>query len=259
MDLGLTGKVAIVTGGSEGIGKAAGRSLAAEGAKVAICARRLDVLEKAAEEIRAATSGDVMAVQADVSNVDGIKTLFDKVVGAHGGVDILVNNAGTSAAGYFEEVTDDAWQTDLDLKLFGAIRCSRTALPFMKARGGGRIINVTNLGAKAPGPRSVPTSVSRAAGIALTKAMSKDYAADNILVNTVCIGLIKSGQHERRWGQQSEVSLAAWYDDMGKGVPVGRVGEAEEAGDVITFLASARASFLTGIAVNIDGGTSTVV
>ena len=129
----------------------------------------------------------------------------------------------------------------------------------MKARGGGRIINVTNLGAKAPGPRSVPTSVSRAAGIALTKAMSKDYAADNILVNTVCIGLIKSGQHERRWGQQTEVSLEAWYDNMGKGVPVGRVGEAEEAGDVIAFLASARASFLTGIAVNIDGGTSTVV
>ena len=259
MDLGLTGKVAVVTGGSEGIGKAAARSMAAEGAKVAICARRLDVLDKAAEEIRAATGGEVMTVQADVSSADGVKSLFDKVVGAHGGVDILVNNAGTSAAGYFEEVTDDAWQTDLDLKLFGAIRCSRTALPFMKARGGGRIINVTNLGAKAPGPRSVPTSVSRAAGIALTKAMSKDYAKDNILVNTVCIGLIKSGQHERRWGQQSELSLDAWYENMGKGVPMGRVGEAEEAGDVITFLASARASFLTGIAVNIDGGTSTVV
>ena len=263
MDLGLKGKVAIVTGGSEGIGKAAAQSMAAEGARVAICARRLEVLEKAAKEIRAATGGEVLAVQADMSTADGVKTLFDKVVGAYGGVDILVNNAGTSAAGYFEEITDDVWQADLDLKLFGAIRCSRAAIPIMKARGGGRIINVTNLGAKAPGARSVPTSVSRAAGVALTKAMSKDYAADNILVNTVCIGLIKSGQHERRWEKQHEanadLTLDAWYGNMGDRVPLGRVGEAREAGDVIAFLASTRASYLTGIAVNIDGGTSTVV
>ena len=137
MDLGLKGKVAIVTGGSEGIGKAAAQSMAAEGARVAICARRLEVLEAAENGIRAATGGEVLAVQADMSKADGVKALFDKVVGAYGGVDILVNNAGTSAAGYFEEITDDAWQADLDLKLFGAIRCSRAAIPIMKARGGG--------------------------------------------------------------------------------------------------------------------------
>ena len=260
MDLGLTGKVAIVTGGSEGIGKAAASRMAAEGARVVIVARRPDVLDDAAAEIKAATSGDVTPIPADVSQLDQIEGMFERVIEAHGRVDILVNNAGTSAGGYFGDATDEAWQADLDLKLFGAIRCSRLAIPHMKAAGGGRIINVTNLGGKAPGPNSVPTSVSRAAGIALTKAMSKDYARDNILVNTVCIGLIKSGQHERRWrDEHADLTLEEFYAARGKTIPLGRVGESEEAGDVIAFLASARASYITGVAINIDGGTSSVV
>ncbi len=263
MDLGLKGKVALVTGGSEGIGKAAAKRLAAEGARVVICARRPDVLEKAAAELREATGGEVTPIPADVSRPEDIKSLFDKVIATYGRIDILVNNAGTSAAGYFEDVTDEAWYADLELKLFAAIRCARQAIPHMKRQGGGRIINVTNLGAKAPGPRSVPTSVSRAAGLALTKALSKDYARDNILVNTVCIGLIKSGQHERRYerarSQDPNLTLDEWYANMGKNVPLGRVGEAEEAGDVIAFLASERASYVTGVAINIDGGTSSVV
>jgi NAD(P)-dependent dehydrogenase (short-subunit alcohol dehydrogenase family) len=133
----------------------------------------------------------------------------------------------------------------------------------MKAQGGGRIINITTPGGKAPAARSVPTSVSRAAGIALTKALSKEYAKDNILVNTVCIGLIKSGQHERRWqqanAQDPSLTLEAWYDNMGQNVPLGRVGEAREAGDLIAFLASGRTGFITGTAINIDGGQSAVV
>ena len=263
MDLGLAGKVALVTGGSEGIGKYAARSMAAEGADVVICARRSDVLSQAADEIKAATGREVMAVPTDVSRPDQLEKLFGKVIDAHGRVDILVNNAGTSAAGYFETVTDEAWHADIDVKLFAAIRCSRLAIPHMKAQGGGRIINVTNLGGKAPGPRSVPTSVSRAAGIALTKALSKDYAADNILVNTVCIGLIKSGQNDRRWegerGRNPGLTRDQYYAEVGKDLPLGRVGETEEAGDVIAFLASERASYLTGVAINIDGGVSSVV
>ena len=133
----------------------------------------------------------------------------------------------------------------------------------MKSQGGGRIINITTPGGKAPAAGSVPTSVSRAAGIALTKEMSKDYAKDNILVNTVCIGLIKSMQHERRWEtaneKDSSLTLDAWYEDMGKRVPLGRVGETREAGDLITFLVSDRAAFITGVSVNIDGGASPVV
>ena len=263
MDLGLTGKVAVVTGGSEGIGKAGALAMKADGAKVVICARRIEALEAAAEDIREATGADVIAVGADVSRPDQVQGLFDKTIAAHGRIDILVNNAGTSAAGYFEEVSDQSWQSDLDLKLFGAIRCSRLAISHMRAQGGGRIINITNLGGKAPGSRSVPTSVSRAAGIALTKALSKDYAPDNILVNTICIGLIKSGQNDRRWeGQRSnnpDLTLDQWYTDLGRRVPLGRVGEGKEAGNLIAFLASERASYITGVAINLDGGTSAVV
>jgi NAD(P)-dependent dehydrogenase (short-subunit alcohol dehydrogenase family) len=263
MELGLRGKVAIITGGSEGIGKAAALSLAAEGASVVICARRIDVLEQAAETIRQATGGEVLAVPTDVTQADQVKSLFAKTVEAFGRVDILVNNAGTSAAHPFEEATAEIWQTDLNLKLFGAIHCCREALPHMRAQGGGRIINITTPGGKAPGAGSVPTSVSRAAGIALTKALSKEYAAHNILVNTICIGLIKSGQHERRWKAantaQPDLTLDVWYDRMGEGVPLGRVGEAGEAGDLIAFLASERASYITGTAINIDGGRSAIV
>ena len=263
MDLGLHGKAAIITGGSEGIGKAAAISMAAEGADVVIAARRADVLEAAADEIRAVSNHRVIALPTDVMVAEQVQSLIDTTMAELGRVDILVNNAGTSAGGPFLSVSDEGWQHDLDLKLYGAIRASRLAVPIMRGQGGGRIINVTNLGAKAPGAASVPTSVSRAAGVALTKAMSKEFAADNILVNTVCIGLIKSGQHETRYRTMREsdpdLTLDKFYADMGDRVPLGRVGEGAEAGDVIAFLASERASYLTGIAVNIDGGTSPVV
>ena len=265
MDLGLTGKVALVTGGSEGIGKAAALSLVAEGAKATICARREDVLNGAADEIRAATGGEVLAVSADVSTAEGVQKVIDATLSQFGRLDILVNNAGTSAAGPFESVTDEGWQTDLDLKLFGAIRFCRLAIPHMREQGGGRIINVTNLGGRTPGPSSMPTSISRAAGIAITKGLSKDLGKDNILVNTVCIGVIKSGQHERRYARMLEtnpnLTIDEFYDNTAKarGVPLGRVAETEEAGDVIAFLASERASYLTGVAINIDGGSSAVV
>lgn len=263
MDLGLKGKVAIITGGSEGIGKAAAESLAAEGVRVVICARRADVLEEAAAEIRQATGGEVLAIPTDVTQPDQVKALFDKTIEAFGRLDILVNNAGTSSAHPFEAITEAVWQADLQLKLFGAIYCTQAALPYLKAQGAGRIINITTPGGKAPGARSAPTSVSRAAGIALTKALSQEYAADNILVNTVCIGLIKSGQHERRWAkthpENPELTLEAHYEAMGRSVPLGRVGEAREAGDLIAFLASERASYITGTAINVDGGRSAVV
>lgn len=263
MDLSLDGKVALITGGSEGIGKAAAYRMAEEGANVVVCARRTKQLDKAAADILQSCGKEIKTICADVSIPKQLERMFQTVIESYGRIDILVNNAGTSAAGYFGDISDEQWQADLDLKLYGAIRCSRLAIPYMKVQGGGRIINVTNLGGKAPGPRSVPTSVSRAAGIALTKAMSKDYAADNILVNTVCIGLIKSGQNERRWEQarkkQPELTLNEWYRELSKDIPLGRIGESEEAGDVITFLASKQASYITGVAINIDGGTSTVV
>ena len=256
MDLGLKGKVAAITGGSEGIGKAAAVRLAQEGASVAICGRRADVLRGAADEI--AKYGNVLAVAADVTKPGDCERFIAETAARYGRLDILVNNAGTSNANAFETVTDEVWQQDLDLKLFGAVRCSRAAIPHMKAQGGGRIINITMVGGKQPAARSLPTTVSRAAGIALTKALSRDLAGDRILVNTVCVGVIKSGQMARGAARRG-VSLDEHYATIGKNVPLGRIGEAEEAANVIAFLASEAASYVTGASVNVDGGMSGVV
>lgn len=257
MELGLSGKVAAITGGSEGIGKATAIRLAQEGARVAICARRPEVLQKAADEIRQA-GGDVLAIVADVTKAEDIERFIGETVKRFGRLDILVNNAGTSNANPFESIDDEVWQADLELKLFGAIRAARAAIPHMKRQGGGRIINVTMVGGKQPGARSLPTTVSRAAGIAFTKALSKDMAEHHILVNTVCVGLIKSGQQERGAARRG-LTPEQHYMQMGKNIPLGRVGEAEEVANVIAFLASDAASYVTGASINVDGGMSGVV
>lgn len=256
MDLGLKDKVALVTGGTQGIGRATAAKLCAEGAKVVIAARGQARLDAVAEELRAA-GGVVLPIAADVSRAEDCARLVDAAVSAFGGIDILVNNAGTARTGAFESVTDEVWQADLDLKLFAAIRLTRRVLPVMKARGGGRVVNVTNIGAKAPGAKTTPTTVSRAAGLAMTKALSKEFAPDNILVNAVCIGLVRAGQHESRAARQG-VEVESLYADMARSVPLGRVGEADEAADVILFLVSRMASFVTGSSINIDGGASAV-
>lgn len=263
MDLGLKDKVALITGGSEGIGLASAQCLAFEGVKVVICGRSDEKLQNAVKEIKLNTGTEVEGIVCDITDSNNIDQMFDRIKSIYGRLDILVNNAGTSSAHVFEDATEEVWKYDIELKVFGAIRCSRLAIPMMKAQGAGRIVNVTALGGKTPGAGSVPTSVSRAAGIALTKAMSKDYAKHNILVNTVCIGLIKAGQHETRWKgtlkDNPGKSLEQWYVDMGANVPVGRVGEPEEAGNIITFLVSEAASYITGTSINIDGGTSSVL
>jgi 3-oxoacyl-[acyl-carrier protein] reductase len=257
MDLGLNDKVAIVTGGTQGIGRASALRLAAEGARVAVVARDPGRLERTLAELRAA-GGEALAVQADVSRAADCERVVREVLERFGRIDILVNNAGTSATGEFEAVNDAAWQADFDLKLFAAIRLARLAIPQMKRVGGGRIINITNIGAKQPRARSTPTTVTRAAGLALTKALSKEYAPDGILVNTICIGLVRAGQHERRAAQRG-VAVETLYAEMGKDIPLGRVGDAEEVANVVAFLASAAASYVTGTSINLDGGTSAVL
>jgi len=257
MDLKLGDKVAIVTGGTQGIGKATAMLLAKEGARVVIAARGRELLGTVSAEIRAA-GGRVAAIQADVSKPEDCERLIAGAIESFGRIDILVNNAGTSATGEFESVTDATWQADFDLKLFGAIRLARLAIPQMRRQGGGRIINITNIGAKQPRAKSMPTTVTRAAGLALTKALSKEFAADKILVNTVCIGLIRAGQHERK-AAKSGVEVESMYAGMGKDIPLGRVGLAEEVANVITFLASDAASYVTGTSINLDGGTSAVL
>jgi 3-oxoacyl-[acyl-carrier protein] reductase len=254
VELGLKGKIAVITGATEGIGRATALQLAREGASVAICARRQEPLDSASAELKK-TGSPVLAMPADMSKSADIERFMKAVVDRFGRVDILVNNAGTSARGKFLELNDDKWSADIELKVFGAIRCTRLAVPHMKKNGGGCIVNITISSAKQPGAESYPTSVSRAAGLALTKALSKEYAADNIRVNTVCIGKIKSGQHERRYTREGR-SAEAYYKETSKDIPLGRVGEAEEVANVITFLVSDAASYVTGTSVNLDGGIS---
>ena len=254
MELGLKGKVAAITGGTEGIGRATALRLAREGAKVAICARGQEKLDNTAAELKKA-GAEVLAVSADMSKAADVERFMKAVIERFGRVDILVNNAGTSARGKFLEIEDKTWSSDIELKVFGAIRCTRLAVPHMKKNGGGSILNITISSAKQPGAESYPTSVSRAAGLALTKALSKEYAADNIRVNTVCIGKIKSGQHERRYTREGK-KAEDYYRETSKDIPLGRVGEADEVANVITFLVSDAASYVTGTSVNLDGGIS---
>ena len=260
LELNLSGRVALVTGGSEGIGKGIARKLAAEGCRVAMCARRQDVLVDAAEAIRSESGADVLAVAADVTLAADVERFVNEAVSEFGGIDILVNNAGRSAAHYFENATEAMWQEDFDLKFWAAVRGSRMAVPHMKARGGGSIVNITHPGGKAPGPDSVPTSVSRAAGIALSKAMSKDLAQHRIRVNTVCLTNIRSAQAQRAWtASGSNVDYDSWCDELGKNVPLGRMGEPGEVADLVAFLVSDRGAFITGAAINLDGGSGETV
>ncbi|MDQ1002904.1 3-oxoacyl-[acyl-carrier protein] reductase [Neobacillus niacini] len=257
MDLGLKEKVAIVTGGSKGIGFATALQLAQEGANIALVARNEDSLAAAAEEIHHKTGVRAFQVTGDMSIEADCQKVVLQTVDHFGRLDILVNNAGTHAGHHFEKVNSDLWKYDLDSKLFGAIHCSRNAIPFMRKIGGGAIVNITAAIAKTPPANSLPTTVSRAAGMALTKAMSKDLGPDNIRVNTVCIGLIKSDQMEKIWQKTSpHQTFEQFVHDPKHQIPLGRIGEAEEAAKVIAFLVSDAASYITGTSVNIDGGTA---
>jgi 3-oxoacyl-[acyl-carrier protein] reductase len=260
MDLGLQGKVAAITGGSEGIGRATAFRLCEEGVRVAICARREDVLQTTAKEITSATGGEVLAVRADVTNPADCAQFMLQTIERFGRLDILVNNAGRSLAMAFEQAADEVWQEDIEVKLYGAIRCTQLAIPHMRKQGGGRIINMTTIAGKQPTAQSVPASVTRAAGINLTKALANEYAADNILVNTICLGHLKSAQWTRRWQAHfSHMTLDEFYAKQGESIPLQRLGEAEDVADLVCFLASERARYITGTAINIDGGLSGAV
>jgi len=255
-ELGLKGKIAVITGGSDGLGRATAERLAVEGAKVVICARREDHLQRVAKGIAARSGAEVVGIRADVSIASDIDELINATLEHFGGVDILINNAGKSSAAGLEQVEDEEWQADLNLKVMAAVRACRRVVPIMRERGGGSIVNATIVGGKAPGARSLPTTVSRAAGINLTKSLANEYAVDQIRVNTVCIGLLKSEQWVRRAGNKDPEEL---YRELSKQVPLGRIGEAEEYADLVTFLVSKRAAYITGVAVNIDGGLSDAV
>ena len=197
MDISLAGRAAIVTGGSKGIGLGIALRFAQSGADVAIVARGRDALAQAEKRISEAAGRRVVTVVADVANAHDIKRAYDEAMHGLDRIDIVVNNAGTSRAGPFESLTDDIMQQDLDQKFFAALRLTRLAWEQMKARRWGRIINVLNIGAKAPRGGSAPTTISRAAGMALTKVLAGEGAPHNILVNALLVGIIEADQHEQ--------------------------------------------------------------
>ena len=261
MDIRIDGRAALVTGGSKGLGLAMATAFATSGGDVALVARGAEQLAKAEAEIRAAAPrAKVVAIPADIRTEAGCQAACETAVKALGKIDILVNNAGTSQRGPFLEVSDTLWQDDLDLKLFAAIRLCRAVLPGMKDRKWGRIINVLNIGAKAPKASSTPTSVSRAAGMALTKALANEFAPHGILVNAMLVGIIESDQWVRRHaGEKRNISWEEWKAEQGKPIPVGRMGKAEEFASLALLLASDAGGYITGTAINVDGGSSPVV
>ena len=261
MQLSLANRTALITGGSLGIGRAMAHAFAGAGAEVAILARRQEVLDEAAAEVKQATGKAVHAFACDVRDAERIKQIYAKATNALGGrVDILVNNAGTSRTGPFMDATDEVWMEDLELKFFAAVRLIRLALPGMRERKWGRIINVVNIGAKAPRANGMPTVVSRAAGIAMTKSLAGEVAADNVLVNALAVGLIKSDQWVQRHKKAGDnSSLDEFYDKQAGGIPLKRYGEAAEFANLATFLASDAGAYITGTCINVDGGLSPVV
>jgi 3-oxoacyl-[acyl-carrier protein] reductase len=258
MEISLSGRAAIVTGGSKGIGLAVATRFAASGADVAIVARTAEALKEAVAAIETSAQARVIGIAADVSKAADIQRVYDEAMKAFGKVDIIFNNAGTSRAMPFDKLTDETLRDDLELKLFAAIRLIRLVAPQMKERRFGRIINVLNIGAKAPRPNSMPTSVSRAAGMAMTKALSHELAPHNVLVNAMLVGLIRADQHVQS-AKRTNMTLEDYYKAHAKEIPIGRFGEAEEFANLACFLVSDQAGYITGTAINVDGGRSPVV
>jgi NAD(P)-dependent dehydrogenase (short-subunit alcohol dehydrogenase family) len=257
MDLGLDDEVVMITGGTDGLGLALAELLVTEGAHVAVCGRDADRGQAVEARLRAA-GGDVVAVAADVAVAAELERFVQVTLDRWGRIDGVVNNAGRSSAGGIEATPDEEWQADFDLKVLAAIRLVRLALPHLRASARASVVNVLNIGAKAPAANSLPTSASRAAGLAITKSLSKELAPSGVRVNALLIGLVESGQWRRR-SEASGQPLDVIYESMAGGIPLGRVGRSEEFADVAAFLLSPRSSYVTGSAINIDGGASPVL
>jgi 3-oxoacyl-[acyl-carrier protein] reductase len=252
MDLGLNDKVAVITGSSRGLGLASARSLVAEGCRVVICARGAERLAEAALEVEALARRPNMiaAVQADVSTAAGIELLIGRAVEVFGGLDILVNNVGRAGGSDLLGTSDAEWQAAFDETLLPAIRASRVAVPHMKARGGGAIIMITSIWGRESGGRMTYNAV-KAAESSLAKALAQQLAPANIRVNSVAPGsiMVPGGSWHRR--QQS--NPAAIADMIKRELPFGRFGRADEVGNVVAFLASSRASWISGASIVVDG------
>lgn len=260
MELGMHGKVAIVTGGSKGIGRAIALALAQEGVDVAICARGTLALEEAAHEIRSFTGRRVLPLTTDVTDQQAVQALIASTVAELGSVDILVNNAVNSVPGAFMELPDEAWQDHFNVKVMGYIRCAREVIPHMKAQGWGRIINIAGDGARSLRPYAMSNGVTNAGLTNLTKNLSSHLAGDGIMVNCVHPASTMTDRLRGIFEQQAQrdgVSVGDVERNSVRDIPLGRMIEPAEIADLVSFLASDKASAITGQSIAVDGGIAT--
>ncbi len=257
MDLGLKNKIALVAASSKGLGRASAEALAQEGAQVAICARNEEVLRTTAVEIGTSTGSEVLAIPADVSQKEDVERVVKEVVEHFGTLHIVVTNAGGPPAGYFQDFDDQQWQAAFNLTMMSAVRLIRAVLPYMQQQQWGRIINITSLSVKEPIDALILSNSIRAAVHGMAKTLASQLGQYGITVNNVMPGTIHTDRVEQlaqhaasRTGQTVTEALA----DMGKAVPLGRVGQPEELGALVAFLASEQASYINGASIPVDGG-----
>jgi len=257
MDLGLKGKVALVTGGSKGIGKAVAHGLAEEGAKVAICARGQIDLDRAVGDLAKSTGSEVFAVAGDLTTESGVKKIVDATIAKFGRIDILVNNAGAAPGGLLLDLTEEDWQQALQLKFMGFVRCMKAVIPYMLKQGRGRIVNVVgNDGVKPIGIELTP-SAANAADLAVTVALAEQYGRNNICINAINPGPVAT----ERWdglisgiARVRKISVDEAQERAERSIPLGRICTPEEVANVVVFVASERASFMNGAIITLDGG-----
>ena len=258
MDLGLTGKVALVVAASKGLGRASALALAQEGAQVAIASRNQEMLEQAAQEIRQMSGRAALAIPTNLHQPEEIASLVTRTVKAFGGIDILVNNAGGPPPGMFETLSDEQWQAAFNLTLLSAVRLIRAALPSMKQRQGGRIIHIVSSSVKQPIEGLLLSNALRPGIIGLAKTLSRELAPYQITVNNVCPGRILTDRLRQTSNVQAKMAQGQTeeevWKDLAKDIPLGRVGQPGELGALVAFLASQHAAYITGTTIQIDGG-----
>jgi 3-oxoacyl-[acyl-carrier protein] reductase len=259
MDLGLQDRVAIVTGGNRGIGYAISAALLAEGAHVVVANRDAASNAQAVERLKANTNGRVIGVPTDLNDAAAVENLFKKALAEFGRLDILINNASHVSPGGFFAMTEDSWDHAFDHKLRGVVRCIRRAVPPMRERRWGRIINISGGAAWTPQLGAITTGLNNAAVMNLTVALANDLGKDGILVNAVVPTAVRTERHDRNIRetmQKTGQSEAEVLKPRVEKIPLGRMGTPEEIAGVVVFLASERASFVTGSAWAVDGGAS---
>jgi 3-oxoacyl-[acyl-carrier protein] reductase len=257
MDMGLKGKVAVVCAASKGLGKASAMGLAAEGANLVICARGEETLRQTADEIAQATGVKVVPVALDLSKDAECARLIETAQQEFGGLDILVNNAGGPPPGFFMDFSDEQWYAGFETNFMSAVRLVRLAIPIMQERGGGRVVNIVSISVKQPIENLVISNSIRASVIGVMKTLSQQYGKDGITFNNVLPGTILTDRVRQTSVTQAErenISIEEVLERGSRAVPMGRIGQPEDLGSLVVFLASSHAQWITGTSIQVDGG-----